>query len=320
MIKNTADQTIHFALISATDGTAVTVGSPSVYVTIEGGSQISGSGGTPVHEGNGQWSYTPTQAETNGDSIGFIFVLAGAIPASIQIYPVSAAVSQAVETAESTASLTAHLSKLEAVNQMLRSINEQPVSSLGSGEIDAERAEDILDETSRRIQSQGWHANTRRNVKYTPNASNQFVVGTNVLSIDAVNPKGRRMSTTPTHSRHVNVMLKRSADDSKWLLYDVDNDSETITDLTEITCDVIEYLTLAHLPPSLQIYIYKAAAHEFQKTSVASQILYQFTLEDVEVAAAEAMQDDWRNDDANVLKDRRSAWEITYRYNPTYGT
>ncbi len=216
--------------------------------------------------------------------------------------------------------LVAHMTKLQAVNQMLRSINEQPVSQLASGEIDAERAEDILDETSRRIQATGWHSNTRRNVTITPNASDQFVVGQNVLSIDSVNPRGRRMQTTPAHTGYVNIGLRRSADDTKWLLYDIENDSETITDLTEITCDIIEFLNFSSLPPSLQIYIYKAAAHEFQKTSVASQILYTFTLEDVEVSSMEAMQDDWRNEDANVLKDRRSAWEVAYRYNPTYGT
>jgi len=54
--------------------------------------------------------------------------------------------------------LLAHMSKLDAVNQMLRSINEQAVSSLNSGQIDAERAAAVLDETSRRIQAQGWHS------------------------------------------------------------------------------------------------------------------------------------------------------------------
>ena len=320
MIKNTADQTIHFALISATDGTAVTAGSPSVYVTIEGGAQTAGSGGTPVHEGNGQWSYTPTQAETNGDSIGFIFVLAGAIPASIQIYPVSAAVASAVETAESTALTTAHMTKLQAVNQMLRSINEQAVSSLSSGQIDAERAEAVLNETSRRVQSEGWHANTRRNVSYTPNASDQFVVGGNVLRIDSVNPRGRRMQTTPAHTGYVNIMLKRSADDSKWLLYDVDNDSETITDMTEITCDVVEFLRFEHLPPYLQMYIYTYAAHEFQKGSVASKVLFEFTRETVQKAMIDCIQQDAGNEDANMLKDNRHAYEVAYRYNPMYGT
>jgi len=216
--------------------------------------------------------------------------------------------------------LTAHMTKLEAVNQMLRSINEQPVSQLASGEIDAERAEDVLDETSRRIQAQGWLCNMRRNVKLTPNASNQFVVGQNVLSVDAANPRGRRMNTSPAHSGYVNVMLKRSADDTKWLLYDVDNDSETITDLTEINVEMVEFLSFSNLPPSLQVYIYKAAAHEFQKGSVASETLYQFTLEDVQASMIDAIQDDMRNEDANLLQDNRSAREVAYRYNPTYGT
>lgn len=217
-------------------------------------------------------------------------------------------------------SLSAHMTTLEAVNQMLRSINEQAVSSLSSGQIDAERAEAVLNETSRRIQSEGWHGNTRRNVKYTPNVSNQFVVGNNVLRIDSVNPRGRRMNTHSSPSGWVNVMLKRSADNTKWVLYDVDNDSETITDLTEITCDVIEMLEFQNLPPHLQIYIYKAAAHEFQKGSVASRTLFEFTREDVEKAMIDAIQQDAANSDDNMLRDNRAAWEVAYRYNPTYGS
>ena len=214
---------------------------------------------------------------------------------------------------------TAHMTKLQAVNQMLRSINEQAVSSLSSGQIDAERAEEVLNETSRRVQSEGWHGNTRRNVEFTPNAADQFVVGTNVLRIDSVNPSGRRMSTTPAHTGYVNIMMKRSAADDAWLLYDVDNDSETITDLSKITCDVIEFLSFEHLPPHLQIYIYKSAAHEFQKGSVASKVLYEFTREDVEKSMVDAIQQDAANEDRNVLRDNRHAWEVAYRYNPTYG-
>ena len=217
-------------------------------------------------------------------------------------------------------SLSAHMTTLEAVNQMLRSINEQAVSSLSSGQIDAERAEAVLNETSRRIQSEGWHGNVRRNVTFTPNASNQFVVGQNVLRIDSVNPRGRRMNSSPAHTGWVNVMLKRSSDDTKWLLYDVDNDSETITDLNEITCDVVEYLKFEHLPPHLQVYIYRSAAHEFQKGSVASKVLWEFTREDVEKSMIDAIQQDAANEDANVLRDNRHAWEVAYRYNPTYGS
>jgi len=48
-------------------------------------------------------------------------------------------------------------SKLDAVNTMLSSIGEAPVSSLSSGLIEAEIAETILDTIDREVQSMGWH-------------------------------------------------------------------------------------------------------------------------------------------------------------------
>ena len=45
------------------------------------------------------------------------------------------------------ATLEAHMTELKAVNQMLRSISEQPVSQLGSGQIDSDNAEEVLEES-----------------------------------------------------------------------------------------------------------------------------------------------------------------------------
>ena len=73
----------------ATDGTtAVTSGTPTVYYTVDGGTQGTGAG-TSTHEGNGQWSYVPAQAETNGDHVIFTMVLATAITQAVNVYPVS---------------------------------------------------------------------------------------------------------------------------------------------------------------------------------------------------------------------------------------
>lgn len=217
--------------------------------------------------------------------------------------------------------LTAHMTKLEAVNQMLRSIGEQAVQSIDSGQIDAEMAEAILDETSRRIQSQGWHANTRRSVEYTRNASNEFVVGINVLKIDTVNADSPRRTDTPNPSAFYDVALRRNAADTTYLLYDVDNDSETWDDgPSTLVCDVVEYHEFGDLPVYLQVYIYKAAAHEFQKAAVSSATLYQFTAEAVEEARSEAIQADAEIEDRNVIRNSRAAWEIAYRFNPMYNT
>ena len=88
MRKNTTGQVVAFQAASTTDGSAVTTGTPVVYYTIDGGTQGTGAGAS-THEGNGCWSYSPSQAETNGNHVVFTFVLTGAVSQSVNLYPVS---------------------------------------------------------------------------------------------------------------------------------------------------------------------------------------------------------------------------------------
>ena len=85
MKKNVASQSIGAEMITAADGTAFT-GTVTVLITIDNGTQSASGGTAPAHEGNGYHSYTPTQAETNGDHIAFTFTGTGAIPATVQVY------------------------------------------------------------------------------------------------------------------------------------------------------------------------------------------------------------------------------------------
>ncbi len=88
MRKNQLNQVVSFQLISTTDGSNVTTGTPAVFVTLDAGTQSTGAG-TTTHEGNGQWSYVPTQAETNGDHAAYTIVLAGAVSQTVNVYPVA---------------------------------------------------------------------------------------------------------------------------------------------------------------------------------------------------------------------------------------
>ena len=97
MLKNTGSQVICFQAVSTTDGSAVTSGTPTVYVLGDGGTQSSG-GGTKTHEGQGTWSYVPSAAETNYSHVTYTFVLSGAINHAINVYP---------STFDYTAALTA---------------------------------------------------------------------------------------------------------------------------------------------------------------------------------------------------------------------
>lgn len=82
--KNTAVTGFPFGLVSATDGSAITTGTVTGYYTLDGGTQGTISG-TPVHEGNGQWSVNLLQAEMNGDLVGLLFTHTSAIPVSFSI-------------------------------------------------------------------------------------------------------------------------------------------------------------------------------------------------------------------------------------------
>lgn len=79
--KNTAVTGFPFTLIATADGSAITTGTPVGYVTLDGGTQTAIGDVTPVHEGNGQWTFDLTAAEMNGDTVGFLVTHASAINA-----------------------------------------------------------------------------------------------------------------------------------------------------------------------------------------------------------------------------------------------
>jgi hypothetical protein len=85
--KNVSGQKIGAQMITAADGTAFT-GSVTVAVTVDAGTQATGSvgSGACAHEGGGYHTYAPAQAETNGDLIAFTFSGTGAIPVTVQVY------------------------------------------------------------------------------------------------------------------------------------------------------------------------------------------------------------------------------------------
>lgn len=87
MRKNVAGQSVCAQLISKTDGSDVTSGTTTVYVTGDNGTQSAG-GGTVAHKGNGEWSYVPTQAETNYAHVAFAFVNSSAVTATVNVYTV----------------------------------------------------------------------------------------------------------------------------------------------------------------------------------------------------------------------------------------
>jgi len=108
MRKNVAGQSVDFQMISKTDGSDVTTGTPTVSYKLDGGTYTTGSG-TSSHDGSGLWEYIPTQAETNGDKASYQMVLSGAVSQTINVWPVSFDPTQA--------NLAANVTQLGGVTQ-----------------------------------------------------------------------------------------------------------------------------------------------------------------------------------------------------------
>jgi hypothetical protein len=214
--------------------------------------------------------------------------------------------------------LSGHLTKLQAVNDILWSIGELPVNSLESGLGDAEIAEAQLDRLSREIQLKGWQVNTTYAATLTKNISNQFTLPENTLRVDTSSRRSSRQTSSPIYSSHLNAHMKRSADDTKWLMYDGDNNSETWTTPDEMTVDIVKLLEFANLTPALQLFIWTAAAHRFQKGAMGSRVLTQYTAEMVFNAEIQAVQEDSANEDLNVIRDNPHVRSIAYRNNPGF--
>lgn len=77
--KNTAGQHLGFCLVKASDGTALTGASVTARRSIDGAAQASATGSV-TELGNGQYDFAPSQADTNGNQVSFLFTASTAVP------------------------------------------------------------------------------------------------------------------------------------------------------------------------------------------------------------------------------------------------
>ena len=87
--KNVSGQFLYLALIKASDGSALTGASITGYRSIDGGSQNTITG-TITELANGQYKVALSQADTNGNNIGFLFTASLAVPIGYSVFTTAA--------------------------------------------------------------------------------------------------------------------------------------------------------------------------------------------------------------------------------------
>ena len=161
--------------------------------------------------------------------------------------------------------ITTRTTELEAVNTILSTIGEAPLSTLtGSLPVDGTTAKNILNEISREVQSAGWHFNTQYKVDLTRDTNNKVPVGTDVVRVQ-LNDKYDKSSYDVVQRGNYLFNLAKNSD-----IFD--------QDFTENT--LIYLLQFEDLPEQARRYITIRSARVFHDRTLGANTLHKFSSED----------------------------------------
>ena len=148
--------------------------------------------------------------------------------------------------------------ELSAVNAILGAIGQSPITSIEGSQDNPEISfiYNLLRDANVDVQNEGWHFNTEKHVKYTPEdvgGLKKITVGNDVLKMDV---------TDGWAKKHYDV-VKRNG-----YLYDKYDHTDEWDDVTEMYLDITRLLTYDDLPEVFKRYIvYKAS------TRAATQLI-----------------------------------------------
>ena len=161
--------------------------------------------------------------------------------------------------------VTTRTTELEAVNTILSTIGEAPISTLtGSLPVDASIAKSVLDEICREVQSMGWHWNTHYKVDLSRDGDNKIPVGTDWL----------RVRLNSKYDRSSYDVIQRDS-----YLYNLAKNEETFTQDFEDT-EVVFLLDFSKIPEQAKRYITIRSARVFHDRTLGANTLHKFSQED----------------------------------------
>ena len=119
--------------------------------------------------------------------------------------------------------------ELPAVNQILQSCGQAPVTTLDQTNPDVAIAYQTLLEVSREVQAEGWSFNKELNYDMLPDSNNEILIPNNMLQIDASKNASnaqldviRRSGKLYDKAHHTYTFTKKVACDITWLFDWVD--------------------------------------------------------------------------------------------------
>ena len=187
--------------------------------------------------------------------------------------------------------VTTRTTELEAVNTILSTIGEAPLSTLtGSLPVDGTTAKNILSEISREVQSAGWQFNTHYKVDLSRDTDNKIPIGTDVLRVE-LNTKYDKSSYD---------IVQRDS-----YLYNLAKNEETFDQNFEDNT-LVYLLDFGKLPEQARRYITIRSARVFHDRTLGANTIHKFSSEDearslAVMRQAEAATSDHSIFDSNLI-------------------
>ena len=163
--------------------------------------------------------------------------------------------------------------ELPAVNQILQSCVQAPVTTLDQTNPDVAIAYQTLLEVSREVQAEGWSFNKEYNYEMTPDNNNEIFIPNNMLQID-LSQNAANMDKD---------VIRRSGK-----LYDKANHTYTFTDKVE--CDITWLFDWVDIPTPIADFITARAASTVSSRIVGDGTQYQILQQKEAFTRAMAME------------------------------
>ena len=164
--------------------------------------------------------------------------------------------------------------ELPAVNQILASVGQAPVTTLDQTNPDVAIAYDTLLTVSREVQAEGWSFNTEYKVETKPDSNNEILYASNVLQMDLSEGEGYG---------HKNSIRKEGK------LYDKVKRTDKWTEDT-VKLDIVYKYDWVDLPIPIQDYIVARAAAIVSSRIVGDTDQYKMLSQKEMQARAAAME------------------------------
>lgn len=174
----------------------------------------------------------------------------------------------------------------EAINYLLTTIGESPVSSLvNNTTVDVAIAKQFLSSANREVQSVGWSFNTERNYKIVKNSDGHIILPAACIKVD----------TTGT-SKCLNLVQRSGK------MYDADKNTFVINQTVYV--DMVLLLDYEEIPETARNYIKTLAARKYQDRMIGDHSrMYQILKRDEAEAKVALKHEEGNVGDHNILTD-----------------